>query len=497
MTALWRNLTMCRMLAESGRGGSTPHEATGAMREAAGRENPRWGAYSWLAPKAEMQARHAGFPGPDGAGLPGSGPPGPLAGFACAVKANLAVEGWPCDCGSRLLQGYLSPYDATVVRRLRAAGCGFLGVAAMDEFGMGSSCEFSCHGPVRNPWRPDCTPGGSSGGGAAAVAAGLAWFALGSDTGGSVRLPAHCCGVVGFKPTYGRISRFGLTAYASSLDTVGILARSVGDAALVYQAIAGRDPQDATTAVVPVAPCPDGPPDRQWRVGVVRPGPALALEPAAAASFTQCLGIASKVFGKMKDVDSLVDEGDVGVYTILAFAEAASNLARFDGSLYGQRDRQAEGGRSFGRMVRAVRSAGFGPEVKRRILLGTHVLSTGYRARTYDRAQAARRRLIAAFAEGFSRCDLLILPTASGGAFPLGSRLADPAAMYATDRFTVPASLAGLPAVTIPTGLDDRGLPLSVQLVGPPWSEATLLAAAQALEAEFRFRERKEAPWNR
>ncbi len=478
----WRSMTMTEVSR------TRPAEAvpaTLAMAGAAAGENPDLNAYTWLAPSPEPPA--------------GSG--GPLAGFGAAIKANICGLGWPTDCASGILHGYRSPFDSTVVERLKAAGGICLGLANMDEFGMGSSCEYSSYGPVQNPWRQGFTAGGSSGGAAAAVAAGLAWFALGSDTGGSVRLPAHCCGVVGLKPTYGRVSRYGLVPFASSLDVIGILARSVADAALVLSVLAGADPRDATSLEAPfVVPDPDVPLPG-LTLGVPRNLTAGLQAADVREDFARVLAVAGDLGLQVVDVELPAADDAVQTYLVLASAEAASNLARYDGSLYGigPREHGTGGPRStaYGRYVAAARTVGLGPEVKRRILLGTHVLAAGYRQRFYERARARRKVLTDQMNAALSRVDALILPTASTGTFALGSRLDDPLAMYRTDCFTTPASLAGLPALTIPTGLDERGLPLSVQLVGPHLGEELLVRLGRTLEQALAFRSRKEAPWHR
>ncbi len=482
----WRGMTMVE--ARRARPADVA-PATLAMARAAAKENPALNAYTWLAPATGMQTGHDG----------------PLDGFGAAIKANICGCGWPTDCASGILRGYRSPFDSTAVERLKAAGGTCLGLANMDEFGMGSSCEYSSYGPVQNPWRPGYTAGGSSGGAAAAVAAGLAWFALGSDTGGSVRLPAHCCGIVGLKPTYGRISRYGLVPFASSLDTIGILARGVADAALVLSVLAGDDPRDATCLESPfVIPDPNAP-VRGLTLGVPRNLTAGLQAPAAREDFARTLAVAGDLGLKMVDVELPAADEAVRIYLVLSSAEAASNLARYDGSLYGigPRDQQPARatddapGTAYARQVAETRTRGLGQEVKRRILLGTHVLAAGYRQRFYERARARREILAARMNAVLSRVDALILPTAATGAFALGSRLDDPLAMYRTDSFTVPASLAGLPALTIPTGLDEEGLPLSVQLVGPHLGEELLVRLGGVLEQALDFRACKEAPWHR
>ncbi len=457
-------------------------EATAAMARACVRENPALGCYTHV------------LAGDAAAPLVA----GPLAGLAAAIKANICGVGWPNDCASRILTDYHSPFDSTAVTALREAGCGFLGLANMDEFGMGSSCEYSNYGPVRNPWNRERTAGGSSGGSAAAVAAGLAWFALGSDTGGSVRLPAHCCGIVGLKPTYGRVSRYGLVPFASSLDVIGVLARSVADARLVFRLLAGPDPRDATCAGPAWSADREEAPGAGWRLAVPRDLVGGALAPVAAKDFEHNLIRCRQLGWIVDDMDIGFAADPVRTYLVIAAAEASSNLARYDGSLYGIAPGNPDTGGDdppYLRAVREVRSRGFGPEVQRRLMLGAYVLAAGHRDRFYHRACAARRDLAARMTAALRRYDALVLPTAAGGAWPLGAYRHDPVAMYPADRFTVPASLAGLPALTLPTGLDDEGLPLSIQLVGAARSEEKLLAMAEALEQELAFRAGKEAPW--
>jgi len=425
---------------------------------------------------------------------PSPGGTHPLRNFSAAIKANIAGKGWPTHCGSRLLQNYRSPFDSTVVARLRAAGSRFMGITTMDEFGMGSSCEHTTFSQVVNPWDHGRTAGGSSGGSAAAVASGLAWFGLGSDTGGSVRLPAHFCGVVGLKPTWGRISRNGLVAFASSLDTIGILGRDVQDVHKVFQTLAGRDDLDATTLVEPVdrSPLKTSENLQGLRLGVPEELKSMDLDPDVRHDFQESikrleyLGAVSVPLTLGNILDA------VPAYTVLNCAEAASNLHRFDGSLYGSRV-DAE---SYLGSLEKTRTEGFGAEVKRRLLLGAHVLSGGYQQRYYLRACAARETIIGDFRKLFTRMDVLALPTAPTTAFALGSRLESPLGMHLTDVLTVPASLAGLPALTVPTAVNDLGLPLSLQLVGPACSERLLLESALVFEKQVCFRDVKEAPWH-
>ncbi len=428
------------------------------------------------------------------------GLPGHLQHFPAALKANIARQGWPTTCSSALLAGYRSPFTASAVRRLEAAGARFVLSTAMDEFGMGSSCEYAVTGPVANPWAKGRTPGGSSGGAAAVVAGGTAWYALGSDTGGSVRLPAAYCGLVGFKPTWGRVSRLGLVAFASSLDTVGVLARCVADAALVMQAMAGHDPGDATSLSSPVPSFPGPAPVRGkgLRVGI----PRDLLECDMAPGVRRCWEAARQEMLaaglEFREVRWPLAAQGVTMYQILAAAEAASNLARFDGSFYGRRvEEPVPGGLAFQDSLQATRTAGFGPEVKRRILWGAHVLAEGYREDLYLRARALRHNLGRQMLAGFEQVDVVALPTAPETAFPLGQRPDDPVAMHGSDVFTVPASLAGLPALSLPAGVDEAGLPVGLQLVGPPLGEDVLVRVAGLLEARIQFSAEQEVPWCR
>ncbi|HUG41423.1 MAG TPA: Asp-tRNA(Asn)/Glu-tRNA(Gln) amidotransferase subunit GatA [Longimicrobiales bacterium] len=404
----------------------------------------------------------------------------PLSGVAVAVKDNLCTLDHPTTCGSRILEGYRSPFEASVVRRLRAAGALIAGKTNMDEFGMGSSTENSAFGPTRNPHDPTRVPGGSSGGSAAAVAAGMVHGALGSDTAGSVRQPAALCGVVGLKPTYGRVSRYGLVAFASSLDQVGTLGRTVEDAALLLEAIAGPDPLDATCAA---RPAPSLLPEldrgvsglvigipREYFPDTLHPGMRSSAEAAI-----QALGAAG---AEIRGVSLPSTLDAIPTYYVIGPAEASSNLARFDGIRYGRRVDAPE----TEAMIRATRTRGFGAEVKRRILLGTHVLSSGRYERYYGRAQRVRARIAAELAAVFDDgVDLLFTPTTPAPAFPFGEGVDDPYRMYLADVFTVPANLAGVPAISVPIGTSG-GLPLGGQLLAPWWGEGVLVRGAAALE---------------
>jgi len=405
---------------------------------------------------------------------------GPLRGVPVVVKDNLCTVDYPTTCCSRILAGYHAPYDATVVRRLRAAGAVVTAKSNMDEFAMGSSTEHSCYGPTRNPWELARVPGGSSGGSAAAVAYGLAPLALGSDTGGSVRQPAAFCGVFGLKPTYGRLSRYGLVAFASSLDQVGFFARHTGDLAVAYAALAGPDPWDATTRPEPAPDVSDwdrgvedlrfGWPANLWAEGVQREV-VEGLEEAAARL--------ERAGARRVALELLPGDYAVAAYYLVATAEASSNLARFDGVRYGFRE---EGARDVRSLYTRSRSEGFGPEVRRRILLGTYALSAGYYDAYYLTAQRARARIRQEYRAALSRCDFLVMPVAPTLPFRLGEKLDDPLTMYLSDIFTIGANLAGIPGLSAPVGPAPGGLPRAVQLLGREDGEGVLLRAARAIE---------------
>src|SRR5712691_850659 len=415
----------------------------------------------------------------------------PLQGIPLAIKDNICTTGVRTTCASRLLANFVPPYDATVMQRLRAAGAVCIGKANMDEFAMGSSTENSAFGPTRNPWGGfNYVPGGSSGGPAAAVAADLCIAALGSDTGGSIRLPAAMTGVVGLKPTYGRVSRFGLVAFASSLDQIGPLTKDVQDAALLLQAIAGHDPYDSTSAAVPV-------PDyrqalargvRGLKLGVPREyfvaGMDAEVEQAVRAG-TETL---RELGAELVDVSLPHTRYAVATYYILANAEASSNLARYDGVRYGVRAPQAT---NLLEMYRRTRAEGFGAEVKRRIMLGTYALSAGYYDAYYKKAQQLRTLFRQDFQRAFAQCDALLAPVSPTAAFRLGERLDDPLQMYLADVFTIPVNLAGLPAMSMPCGFTCQQLPIGLQVIAPPFRETTLLQVAAAFEAATDFHMRK------
>ena len=414
---------------------------------------------------------------------------GPLAGIPIAIKDNICVQGLQTSCGSRILGDYHPPYNATVIERLLAAGAIVIGKTNCDEFAMGSSNENSAFGPVKNPWDTSRVPGGSSGGSAAAVAAGIVPVALGSDTGGSVRQPASLCGVFGLKPTYGRNSRYGLVAFASSLDQVGIFARSAGDVARVLGVIAGRDPHDATTADVRV---PDYASEltgniKGARIGLPRSLFGEGLDGEVRASVEAAVDVYRDLGAEIVDVELPNAEYSIAVYYIIATAEASSNLARFDGARYGFRAEEAP---ELRQMYRKTREEGFGPEVKRRIMLGTYVLSAGYYEAYYGKAQQVRSLIKEDFRKAFQSCDAIITPTAPTPAFLLGEKVDNPLAMYLNDIYTVTANLAGIPGLNVPCGLSSNRLPIGFQLLGAYWSEPTMLKLAHAYETAQPFTER-------
>ncbi|MEP6920432.1 MAG: Asp-tRNA(Asn)/Glu-tRNA(Gln) amidotransferase subunit GatA [bacterium] len=404
-----------------------------------------------------------------------------LAAVPIAIKDNICVRGLQVSCGSRILGDYHPPYNATVIERLKGAGAVIIGKTNCDEFAMGSSNENSAFGPVRNPWDLSRVPGGSSGGSAAAVAAGIVPAALGSDTGGSVRQPAALCGVVGLKPTYGRNSRYGLVAFASSLDQVGIFGRSVHDVATVLSVIAGRDIRDATTADVPVPDYTAGLSGevKGLRIGFPRSLFGEGLDAEVRASVENAIDAYRELGADIVDVDLPHAKYCIAVYYIIATAEASSNLARFDGVRYGFR---AEDAPELRQMYRKTREEGFGPEVKRRIMLGTYVLSAGYYDAYYRKAQQVRALLKEDFRKAFESCDAIITPTTPTPAFPLGEKVDDPLAMYLNDVYTVTANLAGVPGMNVPCGLSSEKLPIGFQLLGPYWSESTLFQLGDAYE---------------
>ncbi|HEV8367203.1 MAG TPA: Asp-tRNA(Asn)/Glu-tRNA(Gln) amidotransferase subunit GatA [Pyrinomonadaceae bacterium] len=414
---------------------------------------------------------------------------GPLGGVPVAIKDNLCVVGMQTSCGSKILGDYHPPYNATVIQRLIDAGAVIIGKTNCDEFAMGSSNENSAFGPVRNPWDINRVSGGSSGGSAAAVAAGIVPFALGSDTGGSVRQPASLCGVLGLKPTYGRNSRYGLVAFASSLDQVGVFAREVSDVARVLRIIAGRDPHDSTTADIPVPNYLESLTGdlKGLRLGCPTALFGKGLDEEVSKSVKDVVEVYRQLGAEIVDIELLHASYAIAVYYIIATAEASSNLARFDGVRYGFRAEEAP---ELRQMYRKSREEGFGPEVKRRIMLGTYVLSAGYYDAYYRKAQQVRTLIKNDFLTAFERCDVIITPTSPTPAFPIGEKVDDPLAMYLNDIYTVTANLAGLPGLSVPCGLSSGKLPIGFQLLGPYWSEPTLLKLAHAYSEKHPFTER-------
>ncbi|MHB8066836.1 MAG: Asp-tRNA(Asn)/Glu-tRNA(Gln) amidotransferase subunit GatA [Desulfobaccales bacterium] len=413
----------------------------------------------------------------------------PLTGIPLALKDVLVTRGLRTTCGSRILENFVPPFDATVCARLRQAGAVFLGKVNMDEFAMGSSTENSAFGPTHNPWNRECIPGGSSGGSAAAVAADLCIASLGSDTGGSIRQPASHCGVVGCKPTYGRVSRYGLVAYASSLDQIGPLTKEVRDAALLLQVIAGPDPRDSTCLD---AAAPDylenlGQEIRGLKIGVPKEYFGAGLDPEVEAAVRGAHQTLAGLGAELVEVSLPHTEYAVAVYYLVAVAEASSNLARYDGVKYGVR---AEG-KNLLEMYGATRTQGFGAEVRRRIMLGTYALSAGYYDAYYRKGSQVRALIRGDFDAAYKKCDLLATPVSPTPAFRLGEKVADPLTMYLSDIFTISANLAGIPGISVPCGFSSGGLPIGLQLMGPPLGEAALLQAAYAFEQATEFHKRK------
>ncbi len=412
----------------------------------------------------------------------------PLMGMPIAVKDNICTEQVLTTCASRILGNFIPPYDATVIGRLREQGYLLMGKTNLDEFAMGSSTENSAFGPSRNPWNVACVPGGSSGGSAAAVAADECVAALGSDTGGSIRQPAALCGVVGFKPTYGRVSRYGLVAFASSLDQIGPITKDVTDAAIMLNVIAGHDPLDSTSANLPV-------PDftrafkkkdlKKLKLGVPQEFFAEGLDPDVEQAVRAAIDELRNLGGEIKEISLPTTDYAVAIYYLIATAEASSNLARFDGVKYGLRTKQT---RDLLDMYMKTRQEGFGPEVKRRIMLGTYALSAGYYDAYYGKAQAARTMTKQDFDEAFKEVDLIVTPVTPTPAFKLGEKSEDPLQMYLSDIFTISVNLAGLPAMALPCGFSKNGLPIGLQLIGRPFEEETILRAARVYEEATEWR---------
>jgi aspartyl-tRNA(Asn)/glutamyl-tRNA(Gln) amidotransferase subunit A len=461
-------LTAAETIGRLGAGEVSARELFDAYRERIDKHDSKLGSYLWVAPSAPEGAA-------DGTALRG---------VPIAIKDIFCTEGVPTTAGSRILEGYVPPYSATAVRRLTDAGASMLGKTNMDEFAMGSSNENSGYGPVRNPWDLERVPGGSSGGSAAAVAAGLAPWAIGTDTGGSIRQPASLCGIVGLKPTYGLVSRYGMVAFASSLDQCGPLTRTTTDAALLLRHLVGRDPCDSTSLDSPAIELPEREDLEGLRFGVPAElsSEAQGIEPGVAAVFEQTLALIERLGGSVEETKLPHAGHGISAYYVLAPAEASANLARYDGVRFGLR----AGDDDLLGMYEKTRAEGFGPEVKRRIMLGTFALSAGYYEAYYGRAQRVRTKIADDFRAAFEQFDFLVTPTSPTVAFKLGARTDDPLSMYMADYCTVPMPLAGIPAISIPGGLSE-GLPVGIQICGPAFSENGMLDAAHALEKAIGF----------
>jgi len=415
---------------------------------------------------------------------------GRLAGIPVLIKDNICVKDEETTCASKILEGFRPPYDATVVKKLKAEGALLIGKANMDEFAFGSSCETSFYGPTKNPWNLERIPGGSSGGSAAAVASDETIMALGSDTGGSIRQPAALCGVVGLKPTYGRVSRYGLIAFASSLDQIGPITKDVEDAALLLNVIAGHDEMDSTSVDLPV---PDYTASlvkdvRGLRLGVPKEYFIKGLEKGVEDSVRKAISTFKDLGAKVFDISLPHTEYAVSTYYIIAPAEASSNLARFDGVQYGFR---AKGAKDLIDMYVKTRSEGFGDEAKRRILLGTYCLSSGYYDAYYLKAQKVRTRIKEDFDNAFRLCDAVITPTSPTPAFKIKERSADPLSMYLSDIYTIPANLAGIPGMSIPCGFSKEGLPVGLQILAKPFDEEMIFKVAYTFEQNTDYHKKK------
>ncbi|QSR84547.1 Asp-tRNA(Asn)/Glu-tRNA(Gln) amidotransferase subunit GatA [Methylacidimicrobium sp. B4] len=446
-----------------------PRELVEALLDRISSVDPKVKAYNYLHPERALEsAQKADI------SLP-------LGGVPIAIKDLINVRGEPCTCASRILEGYIAPYDATVIERLRAAGAILLGRTNMDEFAMGSSTENSAWGVTRNPWDLSRVPGGSSGGSAAAVAAHEAIAALGSDTGGSIRQPASFCGCVGLKPTYGRVSRYGLTAFASSLDQIGPLTKTVADAALVLESIAGVDPRDNTCDPTPAPSFSAklGEEIRGMTLGIPKEYFVSGIDPEVEDATRQAISHLEGLGATLREISLPHTAYSIASYYLVATAEASANLARFDGMRYGRRAKECDDLlETYGR----TRDEGFGREVKRRILLGTYALSSGYYDAYYLRAQKVRMRIREDFLAAFRDCQAIVTPTSPTPAFRLGERAEDPLQMYLADIFTIAVNLAGLCAISLPCGFTRSGLPIGLQIIGPMRQEETILQVGYAYE---------------
>ncbi len=410
-------------------------------------------------------------------------PKGKIFGVPIAIKDNINVEGYPNTCSSKILENYRPVYDATVIKRLKEEGAIIVGKTNMDEFAMGSSTEYSAFFKTRNPWNLECVPGGSSGGSAASVGANLVPISLGSDTGGSIRQPASFCGVIGLKPTYGRVSRYGLVAFASSLDQIGPFGRHTKDVALLLEVISGHDPKDSTSANVEVPSFSKNlKPRTDIKVGIPKEFNAYKMDKEVENSFRNFLKFLEENGAELKEISLPHIEYAIPVYYIIAPAEASSNLARFDGIRYGYRTEEYK---DLFELYAKTRDEGFGPEVKRRIMLGTYVLSSGYYEAYYGKAVAVKNLIKKEFHEALKNVDVIVSPTSPTTAFKFGEKLNDPISMYLSDIFTVSVNLAELPAISIPSGFSSNSLPIGVQIIGRAFDEQTLLDISYAWEEHF------------
>ena len=441
-------------------------------------------AYVTLCRDAALeQARHADDRLRQGHDLP------PLLGIPIAIKDNFLTRSVRTTCASRILGGFIPPYDATTIKKLRAAGAVFTGKTNLDEFAMGSSAENSAFFSTRNPWNTDRVPGGSSGGSAAAVAADQCIAALGTDTGGSIRQPAASCGIVGLKPTYGRVSRYGIIAFASSMDQVGPMTKDVKDCALLLEAIAGHDPADSTSVNRPAPNYSEGlnRDIKGIRLGIPKEYFVSGMQPEVEKAVRQAIKVFEKNGALVEEISLPHTEYAIAVYYIVATAEASSNLARYDGMRYGHRARAKDLMETY----MLSRGEGFGPEVKRRIMLGTYVLSAGYYDAYYLKAQQVRTLIKKDFDEAFQRCDVIVTPTAPTTAFKIGEKTQDPLQMYLSDIYTISINLAGVPALSLPCGFDSDGLPIGLQIIGKHFDESNLLRVAYAYEQSTEWHMKK------
>lgn len=477
-------LTLHQLRSLLDRGEVKAAEVTGAVLERIRSLEPSLAAYISVLEETAMEEAHDR----DRRGYRDS--PGILAGVPLAVKDVICTRGIPTTCGSRILANFVPPFDATVADKIKKAGCIILGKTNMDEFAMGSSNENSAFGPTHNPWNLDYIPGGSSGGSATAVAADECISALGSDTGGSIRQPASHCSVVGLKPTYGRVSRYGLVAFASSFDQIGPITKDVTDAALLLNVIAGYDQRDSTSVPMEV-------PDytgslveglKGITVGIPREYFIEGMDPEVEKTVREGIGVLEDLGARTVDVSLPYTEYGVAAYYIIAPAEASSNLARYDGVKYGYRSRQ---GKTLLEMYEKSRSEGFGPEVKRRIMLGTYALSAGYYEAYYRKASQVRTLIREDFQKAFQQCQVLAAPVAPTAAFIIGEKVDDPLQMYLSDVFTLPASLAGIPGLSLPCGFTDKGLPIGMQILAPPFQEGLMLQVGYSFEKNTDFHRRR------